>query len=465
MGETTYPQRNKDAIARSVLTSALFSGCELSFGPGNVFHIEPGILDFFEITNGRASLRRRHFQGLRDISPLAPDGTLRIRISRNLDVIQRFLVQPYADLLDNVELGVINIAGGTPFQAVDFLVVGNVNLPGTIADMSKTMRPIKNQGLYLISSGNNDLQLVATSGTILTPMAQTVSDSDSPNLYEYDGDIIPLYLYLYRDSSKTGFVVEDITFATDPDQMQDGSGGLRAVTDGYWTVQRVMVSGDLQICFIQRPQREYCTAENALVGLVNDSFEKFAGTNGGTFLGYLVVKQGTTDLDDKTKRLFRQVPQVNGENNVLLIDPPEVSGNTLHEFPDTGEVNDIIFCPENHYLENETEVLTLAAGVWYPLINEPIVLQGGSYIFHFGAEIGQTVQFKAVSLRFFIDAVEHSFSDDAGVPAPGYAPRYGFRRFDLAKGSHDILLEFGDVPAGVTGMARRSRFFIEKLRS
>jgi len=194
--------------------------------------------------------------------------------------------------------------------------VSSVNIPGALYDLSNTLGPLKKGGMKLTDSGNSDLELRTTAGAFTSIMKGALTRPTTPNIESFAASTVTSYLYLYNDNAGSFTVVPEEE--VQPDSWDDGSGTLATLSNNRWSVQRVYSAGDVNTMIIHFGQVEYKTFEEAALGLFTDDHIKFAPLDGSLFLGFVILKKGTSDLGDTTEAFIVNPPQVNGETNTTL---------------------------------------------------------------------------------------------------------------------------------------------------
>jgi hypothetical protein len=145
-------------------------------------------------------------------------------------------------------------------------------------------------------SASNDaaMTLARTSGQAFRLGANRGLQPTSPNVYDSPAQLtIPSYYYQISGSYQY-----DVRSTIDPDTY-DLNGVQTSVPTDKWTVQRIYYFAVSNVTVMLWGQDYYDSYTLARDGIFNDEFELWYDTvKGGILRGYLVVKQGATDLTD-----------------------------------------------------------------------------------------------------------------------------------------------------------------------
>jgi hypothetical protein len=180
---------------------------------------------------------------------------------------------PYINTDLQAQLGDLFEALGT------FNIDGNIYAPGTL------------------------LQVSRSEGSTFMHNEHYHTDPKNPHVIATATESPANIIYYYRDG--TGGWVDDNTPVTDidPDQWDDGSGVLQTVSVGKFTIQTIQFYADYLSNDFQYGQVEYGSMADA-VAAISDAVEMDSYNDYDTFRGWLIVKRGTTDLNDPAKAKF-----------------------------------------------------------------------------------------------------------------------------------------------------------------
>jgi hypothetical protein len=160
--------------------------------------------------------------------------------------------------------------------------------------------PIKVSG-FTIQAHPGSLSFGVGSGIAYTLGGFYSQDPNSPSHYEGAATPTASIARAYRSGSGVRLDNNSGAFYTtiDPDYWDDGTGVLNTMAAGDWQIQRVFfnpVSGRSTVYY---GQNTYTTLLNALQYLATDSFtEGEFTTNSLIFIGYLILKGQTNNIDD-----------------------------------------------------------------------------------------------------------------------------------------------------------------------
>jgi hypothetical protein len=177
-------------------------------------------------------------------------------------------------------------------------------------ELYNSFGPIKRAGLTLSSNGAN-LKINRASGSALLIGCNYPTD-------QFEPDIATITSYTdvkfarVRANGSGGFTFDSnsgsLYTAIDPNNYDDGTGTLASVTSGYWTIQRFYLFPNITDRLVNYyGVATYATLGDALTALPNESFSESPFTARDTvFLGYVIVKQGVTDLSSASNAKFLQ---------------------------------------------------------------------------------------------------------------------------------------------------------------
>jgi hypothetical protein len=177
-------------------------------------------------------------------------------------------------------------------------------------ELYNSFGPIKRAGLTLSSNGAN-LKINRGSGSVLLIGCNYPTD-------QFEPDIATITSYTdvkfarVRANGSGGFTFDSnsgsLYTAIDPNNYDDGTGTLASVTAGYWTIQRFYLFPNITDRLVNYyGVATYTTLADALTALPNENFNESPFTARDTvFLGYVIVKQGVTDLSSSSNAKFVQ---------------------------------------------------------------------------------------------------------------------------------------------------------------
>jgi hypothetical protein len=136
-------------------------------------------------------------------------------------------------------------------------------------------------------------------------------DTDINNPHERTLAALNPATFQYRFSDGTSGIINETNI--DPNNLDDGAGGLTSISANRWSIQRIycFTSNNVKI---QRGVSEYATQSDAIAGISTEPYvtEPSIAAN-GLLRGWLIVKQGATVLNG-SDALFLSAPKF-GEGN------------------------------------------------------------------------------------------------------------------------------------------------------
>lgn len=129
---------------------------------------------------------------------------------------------------------------------------------------------------------------------------------------------VPYFFRIYFDAY--GFPQYTFSPDIDPNYYRDSTGSLVAIPSGYWSVQRFFYFSSGQKIALYGVAI-YESERLALQGYLNEDISYILNnpaTFGAIFAGYLIIKQGTTDLTDTSRAIFSD------KNNPMKITPIDI---------------------------------------------------------------------------------------------------------------------------------------------
>jgi hypothetical protein len=134
------------------------------------------------------------------------------------------------------------------------------------------------------------------------------NDIDNADVITLDAKSPALFQYRFSNGD-SGVLTQSLI---DPDNLDDGAGGLTAVGNNKWSVQRgyIFTSNNLKF---QRGVSEFASLDEAVNGIATEPYvtEPSIAAN-GLLRGWLVVQQGATDLSNSAQALFLEAPKFPG---------------------------------------------------------------------------------------------------------------------------------------------------------
>jgi hypothetical protein len=189
-----------------------------------------------------------------------------------------------------ITLGVAVHVNLTTVDAVNNEQQISYNAMSTSYDLAESIGFFNINGNVFSSNGAN-VNIDKTVGTIFKMGSNYDTDINNPHQRTLSSLAAATFQYRFSDGSNgvTGIAI-------DPDNLDDGAGGLTAVGNNQWSVQRIysFTSNNVKI---QRAQFDYATSDAAISAIGTEGFvtEPSIVAN-GLLRGYLVLKKGVADL-------------------------------------------------------------------------------------------------------------------------------------------------------------------------
>ena len=195
-------------------------------------------------------------------------------------------------------LGVIVHVNLSTVDAVNNEQVIAYNPMSSVYDLASAIGFMNISGNVFSPNGAN-LNFDKTIGDIFATGSNYPNDANDPHVKSLPALTALTFQYRFSDGSNgtTGTPI-------DPDNLDDGAGGLTAVGNNKWSVQRIysFISNNVKL---QRGVSDYSDKSSAFAGLFSEPFitEPSIEAN-GLLRGWLVVKKGATDLSDSAEAEF-----------------------------------------------------------------------------------------------------------------------------------------------------------------
>jgi hypothetical protein len=189
-----------------------------------------------------------------------------------------FLIHPNLTTISNVNNAGTNVAYNMGDLALDLaLAVGSINLSGNV---------------YGANGAN--LNINKSTGTAFSVGVNAKTDKKYPNTVSSASATATPFFYSYRDGSGGFTAVAASSIA--PNSYDDGSGTLATVNNNKWSIQRIHAAATFTV--IEYGQAQYDTKAEALVAINTEFFDSNPDVATLLLRSYLVVKKGTTALND-----------------------------------------------------------------------------------------------------------------------------------------------------------------------
>jgi hypothetical protein len=171
------------------------------------------------------------------------------------------------------------------------------NPHATAHDLAASLGFINVSGNVFSANGAN-LNLNKSAGEIFYTGANYDTSSTNPHVKTLP--VLSALTFQYRFSDGSNGVTGT---AIDPDNLDDGAGGLTAVGTNRFSIQRItsFISNNVKI---QRGVADYANLEAAIAGISSEAFVTEPSLKNGLLRGWLIVKRGCSDLSDTSEAQF-----------------------------------------------------------------------------------------------------------------------------------------------------------------
>ena len=195
---------------------------------------------------------------------------------------------------DEIILGVVVHVNKTIVDTTNPEISPQANVGAQISDILEGIGFVNLDGNVFSANGAN-LNLDKSQGVMMGHGINFHNDPKNPHNLTLAQLTALTFQYRFSngDNGATGTVI-------DPDNIDDGAGGLTALANNQWSVQRIysFTSNNVKI---QRGQASYASLDAAIAGIGTEAFvtEPSIAAN-GMLRGFIAVQEGTTDLTNAT---------------------------------------------------------------------------------------------------------------------------------------------------------------------
>jgi hypothetical protein len=301
-------------IPAEVSGTGVLTGGVLSIGtPNTTFSITDGTGVITDQTGTKTSVS---WSGKTNITPAALLTNLLtwVAIDSGGNVVEQTTAFTATQARANIVLGVIVHTDLATVQTVNNEQLPYVQPINQLYDLAEAIGFINVSGNEFGPSGVTpaSLKFSKTSGEMFkfgsnydtsttNPHVKTLAAADTATGGGYPNQ----FQYRYSDGTSGPLTDTDI----DPDNLDNGAGGLTALANNQWSVQRIysFVSNNIKL---QRGVESFATKAAAIEGLASEAYvtEPSIAAN-GLLRGWLVVKKGATDLSDSAQAQFLPAPK------------------------------------------------------------------------------------------------------------------------------------------------------------
>ena len=159
--------------------------------------------------------------------------------------------------------------------------------------------PLKISG-YGITGQASSLQISVGSGVSFIHGGFYDNDPQFPSEIPTTSQLTASIVYVHRSGSGVKFDNNNNNYFTSlrPGFYDPGTGTTSSVANNNWTIQRVFSEPKTGIVYVYYGQNVYTTYNEAVANVSSDSFTEGDTFGFTTFLGFLVLKNNTTDITD-----------------------------------------------------------------------------------------------------------------------------------------------------------------------
>jgi hypothetical protein len=314
-GEKIYLNNVDNADLLSIGTNSstgLLSGGVLSVGAGG-----PGVATTYDISDGSgqiittAGVRTEvSWTGLTGEIPIfGPSVITFVAINSGGTVTQQSTPFTRVQSRTLIVLGVIVHVNGVNVDTINNEQHIAYNTMSSLYDAMESIGFFNISGNIFTANGTN-LNIDKSSGTLFKMGSNyDIAPDDNPHVRSLASKILSQFQYRFSDGS-SGILTET---NIDPDNLDNGAGGLTAVGNNQWSIQRIYVFTSNNVK-IQRGVADYPSLEAAVAGISTEPYitEPSIAAN-GLLRGWLIVKKGAIALDGADAQ-FLSAPKF-GEGN------------------------------------------------------------------------------------------------------------------------------------------------------
>lgn len=226
-----------------------------------------------------------------------------IYIDENGDVEQVGVPDnPFDKIRDKINVGVVYHWDHSTIDSVDDLTINGTNpdLQMSLADMNLSIGAINIAGNVFSANGAN-LNIDRSAGSAFFFGGNKKNSDKLPNTFAYPSASPATFVYTYKDGAGD-WTYSTGTTAIVPGSYDDGDGTLGTVLSPKYSVQRIWTSQSS--IFIQYGQFVYNSMSEAVAGISEEAFEANPLFNSAAFRCWLVVRGGTTALNNTADAKF-----------------------------------------------------------------------------------------------------------------------------------------------------------------
>jgi hypothetical protein len=221
-----------------------------------------------------------------------------VSVDSNGDIVQQSNRWSAAESRDRIILGVVVHVDKTIVDTVNNEHHVTLDVSNQIGDVIEGLGFINLDGNVFSPNGVN-LNIDKSAGTMMGHGINYFNDKKNPHKLTLAGLTALSFQYRFSngDNGATGAQV-------DPDNLDNGAGGLTALANNKWSIQRIycFTSNNVKI---QRGVSSFDSKDQAIAGIATEPYitEPSIAAN-GMLRGFMIIKKGATDLSDIAQAEF-----------------------------------------------------------------------------------------------------------------------------------------------------------------
>lgn len=298
-------------IASNLMSTGIVSGGILTAATSSSFNISSGLGMIIDHTvlNGKNNPRANVYtwSAINNVSvtPFITAGVPYIFVGLDSNLNLHYATNEFTpqERRDYMELGKVSLRGGRVVA-----VVSKKGIPfdygASIWDIGEALGALNLSGNVFSPSGNN-LSITKSAGTSFRYSVNVDTNRKQPSLTT-DPSLNPVTFFrAYRNAAFTDFTYVPNQTIVDPNYYDNGSGTLHTVGNNDWSVQRVYYFPSGGNTYVLYGQSTYSSLSLARSSISTENFQIPDDIlNGSVFRGWLVVKEGATNLSSNSQSVF-----------------------------------------------------------------------------------------------------------------------------------------------------------------